>query len=40
MNPLVELLLGFGGVALMILAAAGLVWGLVEVAMLLLKIAG
>ena len=39
MNPLVELLLGFGGVALMILAAAGLVWGLVEVAMLLLSFA-
>ena len=39
MNPLVELLLGFGGVALMIFAAAGLVWGLVEVGLWLLSLA-
>ena len=38
MNPLIELLLGFGGVVLMLLAAVGMVWTLVEVVTLLLKI--
>ena len=38
MNPLVELLLGFGAIALLILVAAGLVWGWVEMAMWVLRI--
>ena len=38
MNPLVELLLGFGAIVLMVIAVAGLIWTIVELGMFLLKI--